>query len=386
MTSDDDPVRDLVGFAGRLRADGLRVEVARVTTAMRALGAYERLDRDAVYWATRLTLCSRREDLPVFDAAFAAWFGPAASTGPGDSALPGPARVRPATVEEPGRDDTADPGPARSRAGSGERLATAPPWTLSAADRAELASFVAAFTTAVPLRRTMRRASGGRRHVDVSRTAQTMMRTAGEPTRLWYRRRLHARRRLVLLLDLSYSMRAYRALLLRFGYAAVAAAPLTTEVFTIGTRLDRITRELRSRDPQAAMRALAARRTDWDAGTRLGSAVTVFGRVWGGHRVVRSAHLVIVSDGWELADPTPLVAQVSRLSRLAHAVIWGHPKAGDPGFIPYAPALVGSLPYVHLVATPDAAALRALAGMLACPSCGPRCRRHRDHLKWSVPT
>ena len=385
MTVGPDPVVDLVGFARRLRADGLPVEVSRVSTALRALGVYPNLDLDGIYWATRVTLCSRREDLPIFDAAFTAWFGSVMSADPVVPAQRTPERSGEPAGEDPAEDD----GGARtdrSRAGSEERLAPPSPWTLTSADRAELESFVQAFTTALPLRRTMRRVAGGRRYVDVPRTARTMMRSAGEPTRLWYHRRLHARRRLVLLLDLSHSMRDHRGLLLRFGYAAVAAAPLATEVFTIGTRLDRITRELRVRDPQSAMDALAARRTDWDAGTRLGGAVTAFGRVWGGHRVVRSANLVLVSDGWEHADPAPLVAQVSRLSRLAHRVIWGHPRAGEPGFVPYAPALRDSLPYVQLVPTADAAALRSLAGLLACPSCRPHCPRHREFRKWSVPT
>ncbi|MEU5914591.1 VWA domain-containing protein [Micromonospora sp. NPDC047527] len=385
MTVDGDPVVDLVGFAGRLRIDGLRVEVARLSTALRALGAYEPLDRDGIYWAMRLTLCSRREDLPVFDAAFAAWFGPVRSASPVVPAPRAPERHGEAAGEEPTEDGDA-PRTDRTRAGSAERLAPPPPWPLTPADHAELESFIQAFTSAVPLRRTMRRAAGGRRYIDVSRTARTMMRSAGEPTQVWHHRRLHARRRLVLLLDLSHSMRKHRGLLLRFGYAAVAAAPLSTEVFTIGTRLDRITCELRSRDPQSAMSALAARRMDWDAGTRLGSAVTAFGRLWGGHRVVRSANLVIVSDGWEYADPAPLVAQVSRLSRLAHRVIWGHPRAGEPGFVPYAPALKDSLPYVQLVPTPDATALRSLADLLACPTCRPHCPRHREFRKWSVPT
>ncbi|MFY1616513.1 VWA domain-containing protein [Micromonospora sp. WMMD736] len=386
MTIGPDPVADLVGFARRLRADGLPIEVSRVSTALRALGAYPNLDLDGIYWAMRVTLCSRREDLPIFDTAFTAWFGPVRSANP---VVPVPRTPEPdggAVGEEPTEDGDAS-GTDRSRAGSEERLAPRPPWALTPADRAELESFIHAFGSAVPLRRTMRRAAGGKRYVDVSRTARTMMRSAGEPTRLSYHRRLHARRRLVLLLDLSHSMRDHRGLLLRFGYAAVAAAPLATEVFTIGTRLDRITRELRTRDPQSAMHALAARHVDWDAGTRLGSAVTAFGRVWGGHRMVRSANLVIVSDGWEgRADPAaPLGAQVSRLSRLAHRVIWGHPRAGQPTFAPYAPALRDSLPYVQLVPTPDAAALRSLAGLLACPACRPYCPRHREFRKWSVP-
>lgn len=386
MTPHGDPVADLVGFAHRLRADGLTVDVGRVATALRALGAYEPLADSDVYWATRLTLCSRHEDVPVFDAAYRAWFGT-----PPPALTAAPARWQPDDTEKPAiavadtNDAVASAQPA-PRAGYAERLATPPPWTLSTADFAEVAAFSNAFTASVPLRRVLRRTPAGHGPIDVSRTARTMMRHGCEPVRLWHHDQARVRRRLVLLIDVSESMRSHRNRLLRFAYAAVAVAPTTTEVFTIGTRLDRITRELRLCDPTAAMNALADRRSDWDAGTRLGAAVTIFARVWGGHQVVRAANLVLVSDGWELDEPAPLVAQIARLSRLTHRVIWADPDTSEPGFTSVAPALVDSQPYVHLVAAHDAAALRALAGLLGCTPCGLRCPQHRHLRKWSLPS
>jgi uncharacterized protein len=168
----------------------------------------------------------------------------------------------------------------------------------------------------------------------------------------------------VLLLDLSRSMRAHHRLLLRFAYAAVAAAPVTTEVFTLGTRLDRITPDLHRRDPQQAFDALAARRLAWDAGTRLRDTVTEFVRSHGERRTVRGANVMLASDGWELADPAPLAAQVARLARLGHRVCWVDPSTGEPGYGPSAPALVACLPHVRLLEGHDDAALRDAATAL----------------------
>ncbi|RSM72678.1 hypothetical protein DMB66_04645 [Actinoplanes sp. ATCC 53533] len=374
-----DVVADLAGFARLLRVAGLTVEAPRITTALRALAAYQPLRAEDVYWATRLAFCARHDDYPAFDRAYEEWFGrPAAAI-----AAP-PADVSRQAAALAGEGTPADAGDRRTavRAGSAERLSQPRGWTLGAADRAEMATYMAALAGVPPRRRTSRHTSGGRREIDVVPTIRVMMRHAGEPAGLRYRTRREQRRRLVLLLDLSKSMREHRRMLLRFAFAAVAVAPTTTEVFSVGTRLDRITAELRRRDPQAAVDALSGRLLDWDAGTRLSDAVTEFTRSWGERRTVRAANVVLVSDGWELGDPTPFAGQIARLARLAHRVYWLDPSTGEAGYAPEAPPLVSSLRHVRLLAGDDPPALCTAAGVLACPSCGPRCRVHRDVRSW----
>ncbi|MER5456085.1 VWA domain-containing protein [Micromonospora sp. NPDC002389] len=378
MNRSSDAVTDLIGFAHRLRAGGLVIDPARVANALRALGAYGPRGADDVYWATRLTLCSRHDDLRTFDRVYREWFGT-----PAPMVTVVRSRPQPALGDEPAVDGAdviagTDGAQVVVQAGLAEQLGTRSRRLLSAADLTETATFIEAMTRSVPLRRTMLRVPGGRSSLDVSRTARSMLQHGCEPVRLWYQQRNSVRRRLVLLLDVSHSVREHRNRLLRFAYAAVAVAPGTTEVFTIGTRLERITPELRVRNPQTAMDALADRHSDWDGGTRLEASVTTFVRRWGGHRVVRAANVVLVSDGWELADPAPLVAQVARLSRLAHRVIWATPDIDKVSSAPVAPALVDSRRYVHLAAAHDAAALRSLAGLVGCTPCGTRCTRHRQ--------
>src|SRR5262249_53452838 len=134
--------------------------------------------------------------------------------------------------------------------------------------------------------------------------------------------------------------------LLCFGHAAVRRAPGRTEVFTIGTRLTRVTRALRHRDPDAALRAAGQAVADWHGGTRLAESLKVFLDRWGQRSMARGAVVVLCSDGWERGDPQPLAAQVQRAHRLAYRLIWVNPHAGKAGYQPLAGGIAASLPYV----------------------------------------
>jgi uncharacterized protein with von Willebrand factor type A (vWA) domain len=160
-------------------------------------------------------------------------------------------------------------------------------------------------------------------------------------------------------------MAPYADALLRFGFAAVRVRPNSTEVFTIGTRLTRITAALRQPDPDAALRAAGEQVPDWRGGTRLGSALTAFLRRFGHRGMARRAVVVVCSDGWECGDPAGLAAAMAWLSRLAYRVVWVTPHAARPGFAPTAAGLAAALPYVdRLVAGHSLAALTDLAAEL----------------------
>ncbi|MGH3747120.1 MAG: vWA domain-containing protein, partial [Micromonosporaceae bacterium] len=169
---------------------------------------------------------------------------------------------------------------------------------------------------------------------------------AGEPTRLAKRTRRRKPRRLVLLIDVSGSMAPYADALLRFGHAAVRRRPASSEVFTIGTRLTRITRALRLRDPDAALAASGRAIPDWSGGTRLGEAIKAFLDRWGQRGAARGAVAVVLSDGWERGEPALLAEQVRRLARLAYRVVWVNPHKGKVGYAPVAGGMAAALPYL----------------------------------------
>ncbi len=118
------------------------------------------------------------------------------------------------------------------------------------------------------------------------------------------------------------------------------------EAFAIGTRLTRITRELSSRDPDAAITAAAHRVTDWSGGTRLGEGLRQFNDEWGVRGMARGAVVVILSDGWDRGDPELLGEQMERLHRVAHQVVWVNPLKSSPNFAPLARGMAAALPHV----------------------------------------
>src|SRR5439155_104493 len=128
-------------------------------------------------------------------------------------------------------------------------------------------------------------------------------------------------RRVVLLVDVSGSMAPYADALLRFAHAAVRARPSSTEVFTIGTRLTRVTREMRLRDPDKALAASGSAIPDWSGGTRLGEVLKAFLDRWGQRGTARGAVVVVCSDGWERGGTELLAEQMVRLRRLAQDVV-----------------------------------------------------------------
>jgi hypothetical protein len=196
-------------------------------------------------------------------------------------------------------------------------------------------------------KRRARPAPSGER-LDLRRVLRASLRTGGEPLGLVRRRRRTGPRRLVLLCDISGSMEPYaRAYLQLLGSAVASDTP--AEAFVFATRLTRVTRALGGRNPQAALQRAAATAPDWSSGTRIGQALKAFSDRYGRRGMARGAVVVILSDGWERADPTLLGREMERLARLAHRIVWVNPRAGAPGFEPRAGGMAAALAYCDAV-------------------------------------
>jgi uncharacterized protein with von Willebrand factor type A (vWA) domain len=362
-----DVVEVVLGFARTLRHAGVPASPERVQAMIVALGHLDVLDANQVYWAGRVTLCGDPEDLDRYDAAFALYFS-------GQGVLTG-SRTTPPAVIRAAPFEVEDPGAAHEQDGDGPTLAVQASRheilrhrdiaALSTLEREQLQRLFALLGPRVGARRSRRYRSAPRGRVDLEHTMRRMLRQGGEPSTLSRRRRRDKPRRLVLLVDVSGSMAPYADSLLRFGHAAVRAAPARTEVFTLGTRLTRVTRELRLRDPDRALVAAAHAVPDWSGGTRLGDTVKAFLDRWGQRGLARGAVVVLCSDGWERGDPAELGAQLQRLARLAHAVVWVNPHKGKVGFAPVVGGMVAALPHLNaLVAGHSFAALEELVEVI----------------------
>jgi uncharacterized protein len=373
-SSGPQPVGDLsgsaVGFARTLRAAGVDATPDRVHAFVTALATLGADDRDRVYWAGRVTLCAGPSDVERYDRVFAAFFDGQAVTG--RAVVRRRVQLEPRTVgDEVGGADgvdapTVDAHAVTRRASREELLRHRDVRDLDDRERAELHRLLAAFALPGEVRRTRRRVPARRGAVDRRRSVRALLRSGGELGRLHRDAPQDRPRRVVLLVDVSGSMAGYADVLLRFAHVAVRRHGARTEVFTLGTRLTRVTEPMSHRDPDTAMRAVAAAIPDWSGGTRLGEGLRTFLDLWGQRGAARGAVVVVLSDGWETGEVRLLGDQVARLSRLSHRLIWANPRAGREGFTPTAGGMAAALPHCdQLVEGHSLAALERLARAVA---------------------
>jgi uncharacterized protein with von Willebrand factor type A (vWA) domain len=363
-----DPLEPLVRFGRMLRARGLPVGTGRILTFCRAAAVLQPLDHDRLYWAGRASLIGRREDFEVYDDAFEVWFrsiGPATprieldlptagANGPAGWEAPDELEVRVGRVaaswstagdEVP---EAGDEATIRLVASATEVLRHKSFGDLTDEERTRIALLIRRLVVHVPIERTRRtRPSPKGSAFDVRRTLRRSLRTQGEPfERSWRTRRSRARP-LVLILDVSGSMAPYARALMQFAYAAMAAGR-RVEAFVFGTRLTRVTRTLRTRDPDRAMHEIGGRVRDWEGGTRIGESLKSLLDEWSQRAALRGAVVVLCSDGLERGDPELLRQQMAKLRRLAHRIVWVNPLKGSPRYEPLARGMAAALPSIDV--------------------------------------
>lgn len=352
----------LVGFTRALEAAGLPTVGDGTACYLQALQEIDLTDPAQVYWAGRVTLCRQADDLPRYDAAFANWFGGA----PAPRMVVTDHRPRRAQIAALQRSDAAAEGdgdepddPLQVAASEAEVLRHRDLAALTAAERAHLRELLATLRPRPPMRAAVRRRRARHGTLDPRRTLRDMLASGGEPVRLHHHQPASRPRRVVLLIDVSGSMSSYADALLRFAHVVTRANPASTEVFSLGTRMTRLSRALRVRDAELALTAAGRAVPDWAGGTRLGETLRAFLDRWGQRGVARGAVVVVFSDGWERGDPTMLGEQMARLRRLAHTVLWVNPHAGKRGYAPVQSGIAAVLPYLdrllagHSLATLD---------------------------------
>jgi uncharacterized protein with von Willebrand factor type A (vWA) domain len=360
-----DPVARLVAFGRELRARGLPVGTGRILTFVRAVGSLGPIDRDGLYWAGRASLVSSRPDIEAFDAAFEQWIRTVAPEGELQIQLDLPApdvdwgEPPPDLEVRTGRtaaswsgagDDEETEGESSIRvvASAAEVLREKSFADLTGDEQERVAALIRRLAVRVPNERTRRmRPSPKGSAFDVRRTLRRSLRTQGEPFERAWRVRGTRHRPLVLLLDVSGSMAPYSRALMQFAFAAMAAGR-RVEVFVFGTRLTRVTRTLRTRDPDRALREIGRLVQDWEGGTRIGESVKSLLDGWSQRAALRGAVVVLCSDGLERGDPELLRAQMARLRRLAQRLVWVNPLKGSPRYEPLARGMAAALPSVDV--------------------------------------
>ena len=338
-------IAHFIGFTALLRRAGFAVAPEQ---SMAWLAGIELLGPQGINdmrRAARATLAPAPERIFEFDALFDQHF--LGATPPAliaEPSLDDPLRAAddlPAGPEPIFGDESHESGEKATRA---ERLAAR---RFALSDEALL---LRQFTRALPLHAPRRRgyrwrtARGGAA-TDARRMFRDAMRNAGEFVKLRRRKRRSRQRRIVLIIDVSGSMKERTQSHLALAHALTHGADWA-ETFTMGTRLTRITRALRLRQREQALGAASMLVADWDGGTRIGDALSAFLAIPRFAALARGAALVLLSDGLEFGDPSEMAEAVARLSRLAWRLVWLTPLAADPRFEPRTAGLAAARPFL----------------------------------------
>jgi uncharacterized protein len=363
-------VRHVVTFGRVLREVGIEVGPGRVVDAMRGLGTVDLTRQEDVYFTLRQTLVSRHDELELFDRAFTAWFlrGPVAPLVRQKAERRIASRVVRDTLESGLDEDDVDV------AGDPLELGASEHELIREKDFAEMTPeeferarrLMEAIARTRPRRTSRRRTPDPRGDVlDMRRMLRRCLRSGGDPVDQPWKSRKEVPRKLVVLCDVSGSMDAYARALLLFLHALVGTGR-GVEAFAFGTRLRRLTGDLATRDPEAAIARATEAAVDWGSGTRIGSALEEFNVVYGRRALSRGAVVVVVSDGWERDDPGLIGREMAKLARAAYAVVWVNPLKGNPEYQPLAGGMRAALPFVdRFLPGHNLRSLEELAAVLA---------------------
>jgi uncharacterized protein with von Willebrand factor type A (vWA) domain len=379
------PVPDVASMAAglgvALHHAGLPVGPDRCERLARAVAVMQARSIAELRACALATMVSDPAQVTTFDRVFAALFGghspfgdqlPAADpaftqseqdSGPpsasGGRADPGgwPSGMRmvdaaPASAD--GDEPLADAPAVRRVASAAERLRGRDFTQLSAAELQQLVALMREMTLSVPPRRTRRyRPARDGKRPDLRRTMRQARRTGGEAIRLARRAPRAKPRRLIVLCDISGSMEPYARALLMLLYCInggqLRGGQNRPEVFSFATRLTRLTPALAAASPDTMLAKAGEAAPDWSGGTRIGAALKEFNDKYGCRGMARGAVVLIISDGWETGEPALLGAQMARLSRVAHRIVWANPRTQSPRYRPEVGGMAAAWPYCDAV-------------------------------------
>ncbi|MFV0472816.1 MAG: vWA domain-containing protein [Pikeienuella sp.] len=225
-----------------------------------------------------------------------------------------------------------------------------------------------------PIASRRTRASARGRLIDGQRTLRAAMRNGGDIRDLAMRARRERHPALVALCDISGSMSGYSRMLLHFLHAASNAKGAgwsDVHSFTFGTRLTNITRHLKLRDVDSALKRAGAEAEDWEGGTRIGACLHAFNRDWSRRVLGSGAVAILITDGLDRDDPVALGREMERLRLSCRRLIWLNPLLRWDGFAPRARGVRAMLPHVDdFRAAHSVASLEALSAALSRPGEG----------------
>jgi uncharacterized protein with von Willebrand factor type A (vWA) domain len=267
-----------------------------------------------------------------------------------------------------GRDGSAGPGGTGRLLASGHEALTRVDLRrlTSAAEIAEAERVAERLARAIRYRLSRRRTPARRGDtIDLRRTIRRSLPRGGEPVELLRKHRPERPANLVVLLDVSGSMKIYSRYFLSFVRGLVGTW-LRTDVFLFHTRLVRITEALRERDTMRAMGRLSLLAEGFGGGTRIAMALKSFNDRYAKTALDSRSVVIVMSDGYDTDPAEALSAELRRLKRRARRLVWLNPLLGWKDYAPVARAMAAALPFIDCFAAAHSLeSLAALEGELA---------------------
>jgi uncharacterized protein with von Willebrand factor type A (vWA) domain len=371
-------------FARALRRAGIPVGPDRVLDGLRALQLAGVERKEDFYWTLAAVFLSRHEQLELFDHAFRLFWHERflLDRALGQSALAAPAAhpqdIPPSRVAEalglvtavPVRREEQDLEPdAVLSASDTERLQRQDFETMTAGELAQAKKLIANLRLPIPMIRTRRlHPDPHGRRVDLRASLRAALRGGADAIPL--RRRSFRREHppLVVLCDISGSMSRYSRMFLHFLHAITNDRD-RVHSFVFGTRLTNVTRHLRHRDVDVALAAITHAVEDWSGGTRIGATLKEFNLHWSRRVLGQNAVVILISDGLDRDAGDDLDAQMERLHKSSHRLVWLNPLLRFEGFEPRASGVKAMLPHVDaFLPVHNVDSLLDLARALAAPA------------------
>lgn len=389
----------VVRFGRLLRDMGMKVSPGHLLDFLAATGHIGWSRRDDVKAAGRATLISKHEDISLYDEAFDAFWhaiegdsGDGSFTIPDAELAPPPQRRRLSDAqnrEKQIQDGLSKPGgkarDARQGEGqqgddnndgktemevsrtysSSELLQSKDFETFTAMEMTAARRLMQLMRLQISQRESRRRKPAHRgRQIDMRRVVRNNLRYGGEIIELTYRTPKLKRRPLVLICDISGSMERYTRLLLQFVHTLEASLD-HAEAFVFGTRLTRITRQLRRKDIDEALNDVSKSVQDWGGGTRIGESLRSFNYEWSRRVLNQGAIVIVISDGWDRGEPELLREAMQHLQRNCFRLIWLNPLLGTQGYQPLTRGMQAALPFCDdFLPANNLASLEALGKLL----------------------
>lgn len=390
----DDPklAGNIAHFARALRRAGLPIGPGRLIDAIEAVSVAGFTERRDFFWTLHACFVSRPEHRAVFAQIFRLyWRDPrylehmmaamlpavrgvqedrgaqAAEKRAAEALLDG--AVAPDFLEDEEEQGTEIEIDASLTTSAEEKLKTLDFEQMSTAEMAQAKAMLARMSLPIDPTPSRRSRMAQRGRIDAARTLRAAMRFGGEMRDLEWKTPKVRYPNLVVLCDISGSMSQYSRVVLHFLHAvsnAKGAGWARVHAFTFGTRLTNITRHLRTRDVDAALRAAGAEAQDWEGGTRIGACLEAFNRDWSRRVLGQGAVVLLITDGLDRDDPDALARQMQRLHLSARRLIWINPLLRWDEFAPKARGIAAMLPHVDSFrAGHSIASLEALAAVIS---------------------